>query len=252
MRLTLSDWASVEVFRALLVFVRVSSAMMLLPGFGEPSIPVRVRILAGIMIGAAVAPSVAGMPSAAPTLTGVAYAVMAEAMCGVLMGALCRTLISTVQTAGQFISQTMGLTNIFAAGIALDQSATIGAALYTGVIAILFASGGHHLILRGLIDSYHLLPPGEFPNPAASARVLVAAGTRMMRLAGQISLPFLVLGLMFNATLAVVNRALPAIPVFMLANPILTALGLYLLAATVPGIMDPSLADWSDLSSMLN
>ena len=80
---------------------------------------------------------------------------------------------------------------------------------------------------------------------------MVAAGVRSLRLAGQISLPFLVLALLFNTSLAAANRALPAIPLFMVANPLLVALGLYLLAATVPGILDPALGDWSNLIDLL-
>ena len=40
-------------------------------------------------------------------------------------------------------------------------------------------------------------------------------------------------------------------PVFMIANPVIVVLGLYLLAATVPGLMEGSLGGWSDLPSML-
>ena len=143
-QLTLSGWASLELYQILLVFVRISAAMMLLPGFGEPSVPVRMRILAGIALAATVAPAIDGMPLATPTAGGVGYAVVAEAVVGALLGALCRTLVSSVLTAGQIISQSVGVTNIFTAGISMDQSPTIGAALYAGVIAIMFASGGHH------------------------------------------------------------------------------------------------------------
>jgi flagellar biosynthesis protein FliR len=250
-QLTLNGWAALEVFRALLVFVRVTAAMMLLPGFGEPSMPVRIRILAGLVIAIAIAPAIEDMPQAVPTALGMGYAVVAEAACGALLGALCRTLISAVMSAGQVISYTMGLTNIFAAGISLDQAPTIGAAIYAGVVAILFASGGHHSILRALVESYQLLPPAHFPNPAASASVIVSAGARALRLAGQISLPFLVLALLFNTSLAAANRAVHAMPVFMIFHPLLIALGLYLLAATVPGILDPSLAEWSNISQLL-
>ncbi|MBV9829020.1 MAG: flagellar biosynthetic protein FliR [Alphaproteobacteria bacterium] len=249
--LTLSSWASLEVYRVLLVFVRITAAMMLLPGFGEPAIPGRIRLLAGLAIAVTVASAIDNMPAVPPTALGLGYGVVAEAVSGAVLGALCRTLISAVQSAGQIISQTINLSNIFAAGLAIDQSMTVGAALYAGVVAILFASGAHHTILRGLIESYHLLPPAEFPNPTASATVLVGSGARALRLAAQISLPFLVLALLFNASLAAANRALPAIPVFMIANPLLVALGLYLLAATVPAILDPALGEWSDLSQLL-
>jgi flagellar biosynthesis protein FliR len=47
------------------------------------------------------------------------------------------------------------------------------------------------------------------------------------------------------------NRALPALPVFMIASPALVAAGLYLLAASMPGILDAGLAGWSDLPALL-
>jgi flagellar biosynthetic protein FliR len=251
MVITLSEWASLELFRTLLVFVRITAAMILLPGFGEPGVPVRMRILAGIALAATITPSIAGLPQSTPTVAGMGYVVIAEAVTGALLGGLCRTLVSAILTAGQIISQSIGMTNIFTAGLAIDQSSAIGAALYAGVIAIMFASGGHHVILRGLIESYQLLPPGQFPNPAASARVIVSSGVRALQLAGQISLPFLVLALLFNASLAAANRALPAIPVFMIANPLLVTLGLYLLAAAIPAVLDPALAEWVNLVDLL-
>ena len=56
---------------------------------------------------------------------------------------------------------------------------------------------------------------------------------------------------MFHAALAVVNRALPAIPVFMIASPALVVVGLYLLAAAIPGILDAGLVSSTDLPSLL-
>ena len=64
--------------------------------------------------------------------------------------------------------------NIFAAGMAIDQAATVGAALYAGLVAIMFASGGHHVILRALVESYDVLPAAGFPNTSATARAATA------------------------------------------------------------------------------
>jgi flagellar biosynthetic protein FliR len=160
-------------------------------------------------------------------------------------------VISGVLMTGQIVSQNIGLTNIFAVGLAIDESSTVGAALYAGILAVLFASNGHHAILRALAESYNLLPPGHFPEMASSARAVVAAGVRCFRLGAQLALPFILLGLTFNVTLGAVNRAMPALPVFMIANPAIVILGLYLLAATVPGLMGGGLSGWSDLPSLL-
>jgi flagellar biosynthetic protein FliR len=178
--------------------------------------------------------------------------VVAEAVDGALLGTLARTVISAVLVAGQIISQNIVLTNIFATGVAVDEAATIGAALYAGIVAILFASNGHYVILRARADSYNLLPPGHFPNMGAGARVVIEAGVRCFRLGGQLALPFILLGLIFHVALAAINRAMPSMPVFMIANPLIVVLGLYLLAATVPGMMDGGMSGWSDLPSLLH
>jgi flagellar biosynthesis protein FliR len=249
---SLSDWMSLEIYRTLLVFVRVCTAFLLLPGFGEPFAPARMRILAALAFAFAIVPTVPGMPVAPPAASGLLISVLAEAVDGALLGALARTVISAVLVAGQIISQNVVLTNIFATGVAVDEAATVGAALYAGIVAILFASNGHYVILRALADSYNLLAPGHFPNMGAGARVVIEAGVRCFRLGCQLALPFILLGLIFHVALAAINRAMPSMPVFMIANPAIVVLGLYLLAATVPGMMEGGIAGWSDLPSLLH
>jgi flagellar biosynthesis protein FliR len=247
----LTGWLTLEVFRVLLVFCRITTAFMMLPGFGEPAVPTRIRIMAGLAIAAAVTSAIPGMPVTVPNAWGTLLAVAGEAFSGALLGTLARTIVSGVLIAGQVIGQNIGLGNIFAQGIAIDQAATVGAALYAGLVAIMFASGGHHVILRALVESYDILPAAALPNIAASARAVLEAGVRGFRLGGQLAFPFLLLALVFNVGLAVVNRALPSMPVFMIASPALVVVGLYLLAATLPGLLENGLSGWYDLPSLL-
>lgn len=249
--LDLSGWLTLEIFRTLLVFSRITAAFMLLPGFGEPAVPARMRIMAGLAIAAAVTGAVPGMPTGVPGAWGTLLAVAGECFSGALLGTLARTIVSGILIAGQVIGQNIGLGNIFAQGIAIDQAATIGATLYAGLVAIMFASGGHHVILRALVDSYAILPAAGFTNVPASARAVMEAGVRCFRIGGQLAFPFLLLAFVFNVSLAVVNRALPAMPVFMIAAPALVVIGLYLLAATVPGLLEGGLVGWYDLPNML-
>jgi flagellar biosynthetic protein FliR len=249
--LDLSGWLTLEVYRTLLVFSRISAAFLLLPGFGEPAVPARMRVLAGLAIATAVAGTVPGLPGNVPDAWGTMFAVAGEAFSGALLGALARTIVSGILIAGQVIGQNIGIGNIFAQGVAIDQAASVGAMLYAGLVAIMFASGGHHLILRALVESYSVLPPAGFPNPAASTRAMVEAGLRCFRTGGQLAFPFLLLAFVFNVTLAVVNKALPAMPVFMIASPVLVVTGLYLLVAAMPGVLEVGLSGWYDLPSLL-
>ncbi len=247
MALSLADWMSLRIYIVLLVFVRVATAFMLMPGYGEPNVPARMRLLAALGISVAVAPAIGGMPSVVPSSIGIIVAVIAEAACGALLGTLSRTLISAVLSAGTVIGQSIGLSNIFAQGLGTDQSATVGAAVYAGLIATLFAADGHHAIIRSLVQSYALLPAGQFPATGDSLRAVVRAGVTSFRLVGQLALPFLLLALVFNVSLAAINRAMPAMPVFHLGAPAIVVAGLYLLAATMPGLIEQSLAAYGDM-----
>jgi len=249
--LDLTGWLTLEVFHTLLVFTRVTAAFMMLPGFGEPAVPGRMRVLAGLAIAAAVAGAVPGMPAEVPGAWGTLLAVAGEAISGVLLGTLARTMVSGILVAGQVIGQNIGIGNIFAAGMAIDQAAVVGATLYAGLVAIMFASGGHHVILRALVESYALLPAASLPNMPASAHAVMEAGVRCFRTGGQLAFPFLLLTFVFNSALAIVNRALPSMPVLMIASPALVVIGLYLLAATVPGLLSAGLNGWYDLPTLL-
>jgi flagellar biosynthetic protein FliR len=249
---SLAGALSLQIYCVLLVFTRISAAFLMLPGYGEPSLPTRIRLLAALAVAAAVAPAVTGMPLVVPPVLRIAMAVAAEVVCGALLGSLSRTVISGVLLGGQVISQNIGLTNILQPGLALDDATTVGAAFYAGILAILFASNGHQVILRTLVDSYNVLPPAQFPDVSASLRSMVAAGVQCIRLGGQLALPFLLLALLFNASLAAVNRAMQAMPVFMIFAPSLVLLGLYLLAATVPAILEASMGGWTDLVQLLH
>lgn len=245
-QITLSGWISDETWRVFLVFARVGTAFMLLPGFGEPGLPPRVKLLAGLGFALTTATALAHVPPAPHNVWGLFFGLAAEATTGALLGVLSRTLVSGVTTAGTVIGQNIGLSNIFAAGLGLEQSATIGAAIYAGMLAVLFAGDGHVIVLRALVGSYDVVPPGTWPEVSASVRSVVSATAQSFALAGQLAMPFLLLALLFNTSLALVNRAMPSIPVFQIGAPALVMIGLYLVASAAPAMLDRALQAYAD------
>jgi flagellar biosynthetic protein FliR len=242
----LATWLPAEIYRLALVFCRVSAALMILPGFGEHTVPVRIRMLAGLAIAFCIAP-LAGAAVPVPGIWSIAAAVLVEVTTGTLLGTLSRILLSSIQTAGQLIGQSIGLSNAFVFGLGNDNSAVIGAALYAGALAVLFTMEGHHAGLRALADSYAMVPLGMPPPMDASAQTLTAMTARAFRLAMQFSMPFLAMALLFNLAMAGINRAMPAMPVFMIGAPALLMAGLQLLAMAAPGIVHESLGAYADI-----
>ncbi|PHK93722.1 flagellar biosynthesis protein [Pseudoroseomonas rhizosphaerae] len=239
--LTLEQWLGAELYRLLLVFCRVSTAFMLLPGLGEAQVSVRVRVPAGLLVAYCIAP-LAGPAPAMPGIWAAAAAVALEVASGAFLGTLSRLLLSAVQVAGQIIGQSIGISNAFVFGVGPDSSAVLGATLYAACLVALFAVDGHHLGLRALADSYALVPLGMPLPSAAAARSASEGMAAAFRLAMQLSMPFLILSVLFNVALAGINRALPAMPVFMIGAPALLMVGLHLLEVTAPSLVSEIIA----------
>ncbi|RKK03097.1 flagellar biosynthetic protein FliR [Pseudoroseomonas wenyumeiae] len=244
--LPLATWLPAEIYRLALVFCRVSAAFMLLPGLSEHAVPVRVRLLAGLAAALCIAP-LAGPAVPVPGVWSILAAMALEVTTGTLLGTLARLLLSAVQTAGQIIGQNIGLSNAFVFGVGSDNAAVVGAALYVGGLAALFTLEGHHSGLRALADSYAMVPLGAAPPLAASAEVVTEMAARAFRLAMQFAMPFLALAMLFNLAMAGINRAMPAMPVFMIGAPALLMAGLQLLALVSPGILHELLGAYAEV-----
>jgi flagellar biosynthetic protein FliR len=244
--LPLASWLPAEIYRLALVFCRVSAAFMLLPGLGEHTVPVRVRLLAGLAAALCIAP-LAGPAPPVPSVWAILAAMVVEVTTGTLLGTLSRLLLSAIQTAGQVIGQNIGLSNAFVLGLGNDNSAVVGAALYAGGLAALFTVEGHHAGLRALAESYAMVPLGAPPPLAASAQIMTEMTARAFRLAMQFAMPFLGLAMLFNLAMAGINRAMPSMPVFMIGAPALLMAGLQLLAMVAPGIVHETLGAYAEV-----
>jgi flagellar biosynthetic protein FliR len=251
MHADLSQWVSLQAIHTMLVFMRIGTAFLLLPGLGEPALPPRLRIAAALAVAIAAAPALRNLPSTMPHFSQLVADVIAEGITGALLGGLARTLVSAIISAGEFIGNSTGLNNVFVLGLEREQSASLGAFVYTGFLALFFAMDGHHLLIRTLVESYRLFPPAQFPRFLGGAQALAEAGARALRLAAQLALPFLLLGLVFHISLAAINRAVPGMPVFMIGSPVLVLAALYLLIACIPGMLDQGILAAVDISPLL-
>jgi flagellar biosynthesis protein FliR len=80
-----------NLFAAFLIFARIGSAMMLLPGFGELYVPQRYRLLLALMMAGlltpVLSPLIPPLPGSAATL---GVLVFGEVVIGVFIGTLAR------------------------------------------------------------------------------------------------------------------------------------------------------------------
>src|SRR5262245_47885278 len=90
----------VDVWTAGLVFARVGAMLMLLPGFGEPAVPGRIRLALALLVSIVLAPTLAPhIPPAPPSAWAASGLTMGETMIGVMFGGAARLLASALGTA---------------------------------------------------------------------------------------------------------------------------------------------------------
>ena len=220
------------VFAAGLVFARLGAILMLMPGFGEPSIPPRIRLafalVFALVLGPVIMPLLPPMPDQPLPIAGL---IAGEVVIGLMIGAVARILMATAAVAGQVIGMSTGL----AAAQSFDpsmgqQGALMGAFLNLTFITLLFATNLHHLLLATAAGSYEVFPAGGVPPFADAAEWALGAFIDSFRLGVQLAAPLIVFGLTFYLALGVLSRLMPQAQIFFIAMPSNIMIGLFIVA----------------------
>lgn len=233
----LLELAGSETWPAVVAFFRAAPLVGLAPGFGEQSVPMRLK--AALAIGLAIllarlrpeVPSYASLhPLQVLTLLG------AETVNGLLLGFALRLYVLILQTAGSIAAQATSLSQLFG-GAATEPIPAMGHVLVIGGVAVAMAAGLHVAVVEYLYRSYDVLGIGTFPNSVEASNWSVAQVTAAFSLAFRLALPFLLASLLYNLTLGVINRAMPQLMVALVGAPVITAGGMLGFAVLAPHIL---------------
>lgn len=235
----LDELLPAELFAVLVVFVRVGAAVMVLPGYGEPYVPPRIRLLLALLVALVTAPVLApqlpAMPASAVLLT---LMIFGEVLIGVFLGTVARLFIAALTTAGMVIAYMSSMANALTADpTAAQQGSIAGSFLSIVALLVMFALDLHHLMLMSVIDSYALFAPGAPPPVADFADLISRVVARTFLLSFQIAAPFVAVGLIFYLGLGLLGRLMPQMQVFFVAMPLQIAIGLIVLALVLPAAM---------------
>lgn len=222
-----------------IVFLRVGPVMSLFPGFGEQSVPVRVKLVLAVAFTVVSAPLIAPeISTRLSTMPGYARLALVETGIGLLLGIGVRLFIIALQTCGAIAAQATSLAQILgAAGV--TPLPALGHFLVVGALALAMVLGLHVRVTEMLVLSYRVLPLGVVPDPGVIAEWGVARIAQAFSLAFMLAAPFVLVSLVYNLTLGVINRAMPQLLVVFVGAPVITGAGLfllYLLAPTMLGI----------------
>jgi flagellar biosynthetic protein FliR len=239
----------------IMVYARLGMMLMLIPGFGDSTVPAQIRLIFSLALSLVFVPVVSPMLAAHMPHTPAAFMVMAarEMTVGMFLGLIGQTIFAAVGFAGMLVAQHLSLANamIFSPQLA-SQSTVIASFLSIVVVTAMFATNLHHDILVGYINSYQVFPfvSANLPWGDMSQSLAQLLG-ESFKIGFQMSAPFLVVGLALYLGMGLVARLIPQIQVFVVTVPIQVILGLFLLMTVLSTMvfyfLDYFTGEWTNL-----
>lgn len=234
----LADLLAGELFAGLLAFARVGTALMIVPVFGERYVLGRQRLVLGLMLSAALAPTLGDLPPQPEEPVDLALMVAGEVAVGIFIGAVTRLAMAALHVAGTLAAMQSGLS---AAAFFDPNEATQGTLpgnlFATTALVVMVASDLHHLLLRALAASYARLPAGAGLPVGDAVKLLATLGDAAIRTGLELAAPLVVASILANVALGVLGRLVPALQLLTLALPLQLLLALGLLLLTLAGVV---------------
>lgn len=212
------------------VFLRIGTMAMLLPAFGERSLPVRLRLALAFCFTLIVTPlALPATPDLPPW-----HLLGTETMTGFLFGLLLRLFVLGLQTAGTIAAQSTSLSQMLGGAANIDPQPALGALLMMGGLCLAVILGLHFKLFAYMVLSYELVPAGYLLDAETVQMLGLVQVRKCFYLAFTLSAPFLLGAVIYNLILGFVNRAMPQLMVSFVGAPAVTLAGMVLAMISAP------------------
>jgi len=219
-----------------IVFLRITAVLFTIPVFDSRSIPVVFKGGLALAI-CVILHSVTRDAQWALPQNGVLFVIgaMREITIGIIMGMSVKLVFGGIQLAGQFVGLQMG----FAIGNVMDpvtgaQASYMGQLKNLIAILVFLAVDAHHWFLRGLKESFYLVPPFQFQFTDSLAEHLIRTTGNMFIICLKIGAPVMVALLLTSVALGFLARTVPQMNIFIVAFPIKIMVGLLFIGICLP------------------
>jgi flagellar biosynthetic protein FliR len=227
----LDAWIAAFMFPLARVLGLVATA----PAFNNASVPMRIRLVVGLAITLAVAPTLPPLPPVAPASWAGLAVFLQQGLIGIALGFTMRIVFAGIDLAGELIGLQMGLGfAVFYDPQNAGQSPIV--AELVGLLALLFflALNGHLMTLALLAESFTALPIGPAPFAATGWETLLRWGASIFSIGVLLALPLIGALLIANIALGVLTKVAPTLNLFAVGFPVTLMAGFAMLALSMP------------------
>jgi flagellar biosynthetic protein FliR len=238
-----------QLWAGALVFVRVGAIVMLLPGIGETAVPPRVRLAFAFVLGLVLTPLVSStLPGLPTTVGGMGAWVLREAIVGLLIGGILRTMMAALAVAGEIVSLQTTLSFAQTANpLQAQPGSTLASFLGLLGVTLIFATGLHHMFVGAIAQSYELFDPARRILVEDAGELAVRTMAQSFAVGVQLAAPVIVFSLVFSIATGLVGRVMPQFQIFFAATPLTVLLGLSVFALSLGTVGLVWLTRYSDL-----
>ncbi len=229
----LETFIETQLFAFLLIFTRVGTAMMIMPGIGESFTPTNIRLFIALGLSLVMTPVLSTFLPALPTQPGLLFVLLgAEAITGLFIGTVMRILMSALDTAGMVIGLNTGLANAQVFNPASGgQGSIVGALLGVFGVTMILVTNMHHFLLITIFESYQMFPADYLVNSTGQMAEVIARVVNTAFNAGvKMAMPFIIVTLVVYTGFGLLGRLMPQIQIFFLALPIQIVLAILTLS----------------------
>ena len=206
----------VDFYNWMLVFLRFSAFLAVLPFFTMANFPITMRVALGALGALLIAPILPPFALNKLDFISVLGVMMQEVCIGLLLGFVCRMVFYAVDIAGSIISTEMGLNMAAIFDPMNEQSSPLAGTVFVFLATVvLLTLNLHHWMLLAFERTYAVLPVGGAHLNNALFETIVKQTSHVFVLALQISAPIIAVSFVLTLIFAVLSRAVPQMNIFM-------------------------------------
>lgn len=227
----LDAWITAFLFPLARIFGLLASA----PIFNNAAQPMRIRVMAGLVITLALVPVLPPMPAISAG-SWVGFVILAQQLIiGALLGFTLRIAFAAIDIAGDLIGMQMSLSfAVFYDPQNAGQTAVLAEFLGLLTMLIFLAMNGHLLTLSVLAESFRLLPVTATPFSAGGFASMLAWSSTLFSAGLLLALPLITALLIANLAMGVLARVAPQLNIFAVGFPVTLTAGFIVLMFSIP------------------
>lgn len=224
-----------------LVLVRVSAILYMVPIFSTQYVPMQVRFALGLIIAFVVFKVIPTTP-ALPGLGEFTTAVLSQMFIGLVFGFIIFLAFTGIQFAGEVLDITVGFAVVNVINPLTSQNVSVLGGFYLALTSMIYlAVDAHHFMFEGLAGSFNLVPLPYVAFPPELERDVMMFFAQALLMVFQIAGPIVIAIFISNVGLALMAKVAPQLNVFAVGFPLQILVGLLMIVIAMPllGVVVP-------------